>query len=63
MSFWPLFDYPDFTPYHWLGIRKLACTFPSFYERFLCFIFPAMEIHIVLEVVKRGQPSSAELSS
>lgn len=52
LYFWPLFDKWNIIPYRLLGIQALANAFPTFYERFLCFIFPAMEIHFVLEVLK-----------
>lgn len=52
LSFWKLHDRFPFVPFRWLGIAWLANTFPIFYERFLAFCFPAMEMTVTLEAVK-----------
>ncbi len=39
-------------PYRWMGVQNLANRFPDFYELYLCFIFPARDLYITLEVIK-----------
>ncbi|MFH1369557.1 MAG: class I SAM-dependent methyltransferase [Elusimicrobiota bacterium] len=52
LSFWKLHDSLPVIPCKLLGIQFISRKFPTFYERFLPFIFPAMEMHIVLEAKK-----------
>lgn len=51
-SFWKLHDAVPFVPCRWIGIAWLANHFPVFYERFLAFVFPALEFSITLEIRK-----------
>ena len=52
LSFWKLHDKINFIPYRFFGISFIANKFPSFYERFLTFLFPGKEIKIIIEIEK-----------
>lgn len=52
LLFWPLHDaWPWFVPARVFGIEWLANRHPVFYERFLAFLFPAMEIEVEYEAI------------
>jgi SAM-dependent methyltransferase len=44
--------------YKVLGMNLLANWFPRRWEKYLCFIFPALYVEVLLEVVKSGDPNA-----
>jgi SAM-dependent methyltransferase len=44
--------------YRILGIGVLANWFPRRWEKYLCYIFPALYVEVFLKVVKNGNPNS-----
>lgn len=53
LIFWVLSDrWLSIIPHRWLGIRWFAHRFPTIYERFLAWIFPARALRMVLRVMK-----------
>ena len=41
------------SPFRWLGVQWLANRWPDFYELYLTFLFPARDLYVELEVIKR----------
>jgi SAM-dependent methyltransferase len=50
LVFWPLGN--GLVPARVLGIRSLAHRHPRFYERFVCYLFPARALNVTLRAVK-----------